>query len=89
MAIRRRDFTREADDVHAVGTIGGDVEVEHFVAIGQPLDAFEREATQRELRADFFASRVDVDELAQPGQQDLHNASMVAGNCSRNRRSFS
>src|SRR5205085_6840835 len=62
LAVSRRDLAGEADDVHAVGTIGGDVEVEHLIAVCQTLDAFEREAAQRQSRTNFLAGRVNVDE---------------------------
>jgi hypothetical protein len=81
---RRSDLARHAEDRHAVWTIAGHLEVDDRVFRADTLDALDGEATQRHDTCDLVRVLAHIDELAQPGEENLH-----AGNCSRKRRSFS
>ena len=64
--VQRRDFARQADDTQAVGAVGGNLEVDHRIAIAEWFDGGELEATQAEAFADLLGRRRHVDELTQP-----------------------
>ena len=77
-AVRGRHFARHADDRHAVGPIGRDLEVEHGIAVGERLDALRRRS--RAPTSSRHAPRGEpghVHELAQPGEQDLHSGKLL------------
>ena len=81
--VEDRDLAGEAVDVHAVHAVGGDVEVEHRV-LAVALQAVQGESREGEVLAQTAGLDRDVDELAKPGEGNLHPR-----NCSKKRRSFS
>ena len=64
--VEGRDFPRESDHAQAVGTIGGDFEIDDGVIVAERLNRGELEAAQAEPFTDLFGRRLDVDEITQP-----------------------
>ena len=96
-----RDLSCHAGHRHAVGSIGGDLEIDHCVVIDRrrhadlhgarawygrdTLDALDGESAHGHGSGDLVRRARNVDEVAQPREGNLHSG----GNCSRKRRSFS
>ena len=72
-------FARDSDMTQAIRAVGGDLEVDDAI-----FDRGHFESAQGDLTRHGLDVGGDLDELRQPGVNDLHS-----GNCSRNRRSFS
>ena len=83
-SVRRSDLARHADDGHGIRTIGGDLEIEHRIAVANGLDALDGETAHRHRLRNGLRRAGNVDTLTQPGEEDSHS-----GNCSRKRMSFS
>ena len=82
-AVEDGDLARHAVDVHAVHTVGGDVEVEDGL-VALAFHPVHGQAGQGEVVGQTGRLHRDLHELAQPPQGHLH-----PGNCSRKRRSLS
>ena len=78
-------FAREADHAEGIGAVGGDLEIDHGIVLAEGLDRGDLKAAQRQRLRDVFSRRLDVDEFAQPGQDQFH---IVRGSSLSVRRSW-
>ncbi len=70
--IRRRHLARQPDHAEAVRPVGRDLEVDHRVAGVQRFDGRNLEAAQPERLGDLFRSRLHVDKITEPGNDEPH-----------------
>jgi len=67
-AVGRGDFPRETDHAETVGSVRRDLEIDHGVAAVERLHRRNLESADAQFLGDVFGRRVEVDELAEPGQ---------------------
>ena len=77
-----RQLARQPEMVHGVGPVGGDVDVEHRVVVAR-FEALDGEPDRGQRRGELRRRR-HVDEVRQPGAQELHGRT-----CLSSRSSFS
>ena len=68
---QQRDLTRDAEDAHAVGTVGGQLDIENRV-VAHPLDLLNGKPDAVQPLDEGLEGHVHLDVLAQPLQRDAH-----------------
>ena len=68
---QQRDLARHAEDAHAVGTVGGQFDIEDRV-VAHPLDLLDRKADAVQPLDEGLEGNVHLDVLAQPLQRNAH-----------------
>ena len=70
--VRGRHLAGETEDAETVGPVRRDLEVDHGVAAAELFDRRDLESAKPYRLGDFFSRCRDVDEFAQPGDDQSH-----------------
>ena len=73
--VDRGHLARQTDDAEAIRPVGRHLEIDDGVIIARavhPFDGRHLESAQPDFLGDVFRRSVDVDEIAQPGNQESH-----------------
>ena len=71
---RGRCLARDAVDVHAVGAVGEDLDIEHGVAVGRERRRLDGQTGGGQPAGQIGGGAIHLDELADPGETELHEA---------------
>ena len=88
--VRGGDLSGQSENRETVGPVRCHLEVDDRVADAHRFDGRDLEPSERKRGCELVGGGADVDEVTDPGNEELHDRSDTqCGNCSRKRRSFS